>query len=320
MEISGQEHLKKELEQKARHLDLMTSLAYVATEPGDEGHLIMRCLELMARANDCVLGQYWIVNDQDQTLTCSEWYFSSAVLTEFRNASTDRKFSVGIGVPGRACSVGLPIIVQDLEGTLNFNFTRKAAASASGLKGAFAVPIKNGPFITSVCEFFSFRYVHMDGADSLFYEKLGVYLATLIKQREAAQALQQQEMLNRIVLNHAYNAFVLINPAGVILDWTERAANVFGWQRDEVLGKVIHDVIIPERYRDAHVKGLFRHMTTKEGPVLNNRVRAPALHKDGHEIPIELLIFPIEAMGIKRFGAFIVECTTENPEAAIVLP
>jgi PAS domain S-box-containing protein len=320
MDISGSNQLRIDLEQKSRHLELMTSLAYAATEPGDVGHLIRRSLELIARTNECALAQYWTVNGPDETLSCSEWYFSSAVLSEFRNASTDRKFSSGIDLPGRAFSVGLPVIVPSIDGALDFMFTRKPAADLCNLKGAFAMPVKNGPFVTAICEFFSFEPMHLNKNDNLFYERLGVYLATLIKQREAAQEFHQQEMLNRIVLNHAYNAFVLIDQAGVIVDWTERAASVFGWSREEVLGKTIHDVIIPERYRDAHVKGLFRYMTSKEGPILDKRIRAPALHRNGHELPIELLIFPIEELGLKLFGAFIIECSKESQEPAVVLP
>jgi hypothetical protein len=60
-------------------------------------------------------------------------------------------------------------------------------------------------------------------------------------------------------------------------------------------------------------------MTTKEGPVLNQRVRAPALHKSGHEIEVELLIFPIETIDLKRFGAFIVDCSKEKNEPTIKL-
>ncbi len=317
--LSQLEQLKKQLAEKACQLDLMTSLASLANEPGSIEHVVRRSLEIISRANNCVLGQFWIVRSDDNVVTCTDWYHSTFSLPDFRQASLDRRLSKGVGLGGRVWSTGLPIFIPDLNTEKGLDFTRKSVAIKSGIKSGFAFPLKNGPFITAVCEFFSFESLDTRDSQGLFYEKLGIYLATVIAQREADYALRQQESLNKIVLNHAYNAFIAINEASLITEWTSRATDLFGWDKEEVVGKPLAEIIIPERYREAHMKGLFRYMTTKEGPVLNKPIRAPALKKDGTEIPVELLIFPIEALDMKRFGAFIVDCSRPEMEATIRL-
>src|SRR5580704_19142534 len=39
----------------------------------------------------------------------------------------------------------------------------------------------------------------------------------------------------------------------------DRAVGVFGWSRDEAVGRTMADLIIPERYRKAHRNGLRRY-------------------------------------------------------------
>lgn len=313
------EQLDRELQKKNKHLDLMSQIAISATEPGSVGHLVRRSLELICRANGWVTGQFWIVKDNQNAIHCSDWYFATKALPQFRSASTDRKMSKGVGLPGRVWATALPVLIPEISAEVGLAFTRKSAATECGISSGFAFAVKNGPFVSAVCEFFNFERIELNNADFLFYEKLGVYLANLIAQREAERALGQQEALYKTILNHAYNAFIAINEASLITEWSSRATDVFGWEKDEVLGKPLAEVIIPERYRDAHMRGLFRYMTTGEGPVLTKPIAAPALHRNGTEIRVELFIFPIDGIDAKRFGAFIVDLSKPKIEPVVQL-
>ena len=46
-------------------------------------------------------------------------------------------------------------------------------------------------------------------------------------------------------------------------------------------------------------------LETGEGPVLETRIEITALHKDGHEIPVELAIAPIRRGATVEFSAFV---------------
>src|SRR6516164_3902564 len=56
----------------------------------------------------------------------------------------------------------------------------------------------------------------------------------------------------RLVLETALDAVVVMKSDGVVADWNDRAAGVFGWPRDEAGGRIMADLIIPGRYREAH--------------------------------------------------------------------
>src|SRR6516162_1608277 len=97
----------------------------------------------------------------------------------------------------------------------------------------------------------------------------------------------------RLVLETALDAVVVMNSDGVVVDWNDRAAGVFGWSRDEAVGRTMADLIIPERYRDAHRNGLQRYLETGIGSVLGTRIEVAGLRKNGKEFPVELSISPV---------------------------
>jgi PAS domain S-box-containing protein len=124
-----------------------------------------------------------------------------------------------------------------------------------------------------------------------------------------ARELARSEERIRSILDCAYNAYVAIDDQGLVIDWNHQAAVTFGYAREEALGRAIADLIIPVRYRPAHWAGLRRFLTTGEGPVLNQRLELEALHRDGHEFPVDLTIWPLRVENTWTFHAFILDAT-----------
>ncbi len=113
---------------------------------------------------------------------------------------------------------------------------------------------------------------------------------SLKDRRRAEEALRGSEERIRSIIDTASDALIGMDADGLITDWSPQAEAVFGWSRDEAIGRSVADTIVPERFRDAHVNGLRRFLVTGEGPVLGKRVELVALHHDGHEFPVELAV------------------------------
>lgn len=113
------------------------------------------------------------------------------------------------------------------------------------------------------------------------------------------------EQRTRSILESAPEAVVIMNARGLIGYWNTEAERIFGWSREEAIGRSMAETIIPPRYRDAHKHGLKKFLDTGEGPILNTRIEINALHRDGHEFPVELTIAPAKLMGAWTFSAFI---------------
>jgi PAS domain S-box-containing protein len=119
------------------------------------------------------------------------------------------------------------------------------------------------------------------------------------------QDLRQSESRTRAIIDSANDAFIAIDPAGTISDWNPQAEAIFGWTREQALGRSLAETIIPEPYREAHAEGIHRYVRTGEGPVLNTRLEMTALHIDGHLFPVELTVSPIRLGRSYMFSAFI---------------
>ena len=96
-----------------------------------------------------------------------------------------------------------------------------------------------------------------------------------------------------------------MDAGGFIIDWNRQAEGTFGWTREEAVGRVLSDTIIPPRHRESHLRGLEHFLDTGEGRVFDRRIEIEALHRDGHEVPIELTISAVQVDDAHVFQAFL---------------
>ncbi|MFQ5581892.1 MAG: PAS domain-containing protein [Mariprofundaceae bacterium] len=141
---------------------------------------------------------------------------------------------------------------------------------------------------------------------SLGFVCFGLYAQHAMNQhRQMYMRLRKQDERLKRIIDTAHDAYISIDETGVITGWNIQAEKIFGWQRPAVMGQPLEKVIIPERLREAHRRGMKRYMETNIGPWLYKPVRTTALHKDGHEFPVELVIVPLRSEGGQEFFAFL---------------
>jgi PAS domain S-box-containing protein len=125
----------------------------------------------------------------------------------------------------------------------------------------------------------------------------------------AHEQLLLSEQRVRTIIETASDAFIAIDTRGRIEEWNAQAERMLGWRREEVLGQLLADVVIPQRYREAHQTGLERYLATGQGPVLNRRIEITALDRNEREFPIELTIWPTHTATRVSFNAFLQDIT-----------
>src|SRR5690242_6591490 len=85
-------------------------------------------------------------------------------------------------------------------------------------------------------------------------------------------------------------ATVTIDAAGRVTEWDDGASGLFGYDRSQVIGVPLSELIIPVRMRAAHEHGLRRAERDGLAPLLDTRLDMPALHRDGHEFHVETVV------------------------------
>jgi len=129
-------------------------------------------------------------------------------------------------------------------------------------------------------------------------------LRALEECRQRRERMRSDDSL-RLILENALDAVATMDARGIVMAWNRQAEHVFGWAAADAVGRPLADLIIPERFRAAHWKGLARYLSGGHGPILGRRVEFSALHRDGHEFPVELTVTPIVQGEDVWFSAFI---------------
>ncbi|MFG1463225.1 EAL domain-containing protein [Xanthobacter sp. DSM 24535] len=132
-------------------------------------------------------------------------------------------------------------------------------------------------------------------------------VASLVgRSAERAQAERDiNEITLRSMVGSALDAVVTIDEAGLILEFNPAAERTFGYQRADVIGRVLSETIIPSRYAIAHQEGLKRYLAGGEPSVLGRRVELEGKRADGSVFPVELTITEIRAGKRRFFTAYL---------------
>jgi PAS domain S-box-containing protein len=133
---------------------------------------------------------------------------------------------------------------------------------------------------------------------------LVVLVRTLRERARSERRLKDSEERTRAILGATDEAFVSMDAAGLVTNWTPQAEQTFGWSSAEAVGRKLQELIIPASSRDAHEQGRRRYLATGEGRILNRRVEVTALHRDGREFPVEVVIWPVGSGPQTTFNAF----------------
>jgi diguanylate cyclase (GGDEF)-like protein/PAS domain S-box-containing protein len=125
-------------------------------------------------------------------------------------------------------------------------------------------------------------------------------------QLRVVEQLKASQQRLQVIIDTSPSAVITANELGIITGWNSKAEEIFGWSHDEAVGRTLVATIIPRRYRDAHQRGLARYIETGEGPLIGKTIELSALHRDGHEFPVEVSISATSRSGSRvDFVAFV---------------
>ena len=136
-----------------------------------------------------------------------------------------------------------------------------------------------------------------------------VHALDVTERRRAEEALRASEAQKGAVIQLALDAVIVIDEQGRILEFNPAAERIFGFTRAEVLGREMAGLIIPERDREQHRRGIKRYRETGEQAVLGQRLELAAIRADGTEFPVELTINATHLEGQAVFIGFLRDIT-----------
>jgi PAS domain S-box-containing protein len=107
-----------------------------------------------------------------------------------------------------------------------------------------------------------------------------------LRELEIARNLAEQKYY--LITSAAIDAIITITHEGKISFWNPAAEKIFGYKKEEIMGKNLHLIIAPGKYHDRYKKGFEKFKLTGKGPLIGRLIELTAIKKDGTEFPIGL--------------------------------
>lgn len=126
--------------------------------------------------------------------------------------------------------------------------------------------------------------------------------------RELQQALgivTANERRIHAIIESAQDAYIAVDLKGRITDWNTAAQRLLGWSGEEAIGRLMTELIVPERFRES-VDNARRHFNeTGNVDFLGRRLERIVVNRRGEEIPVEISIALAGTHEAYFFSAFL---------------
>jgi PAS domain S-box-containing protein len=123
--------------------------------------------------------------------------------------------------------------------------------------------------------------------------------------RAAFERVRTNEQRIHTIIESAQDPFIGMDLAGRITDWNTRAQAVFGWRRDEVVGRTVSEVLLPPPEAGTLESTLQDFLDTGNTALVNRPLERRMVDRQGREIDVEVRIGLVRTGGERFFSAFV---------------
>ncbi|MGH7555832.1 MAG: PAS domain S-box protein, partial [Longimicrobiales bacterium] len=224
---------------------------------------------------------------QDPSLTSSR----------FTEMTRGFRFKRGVGLPGRVWDSREPLWIAEVRD--DPNFPRAPIAAEVGLRGGFGFPVTVDGEVMGVMEFFSSRRLEPNLELLETMSGVGDQIGQFVSRRNAELAMRESDAKFRAFTESIADAAFAIDENSRIVYANPAVERIFGYAPHELIGQSL-TMLVPERMREAHRRGVRRYLVTGHRNIPWEGVELPGLHRSGREVPVEIS-FGTYTIGDRRF-------------------
>ncbi|MEO5376479.1 MAG: PAS domain S-box protein [Magnetococcus sp. DMHC-6] len=130
----------------------------------------------------------------------------------------------------------------------------------------------------------------------------------LSEQKTVEADLASSMEMTRAILDTAVNPIITINAQGIVRSFNPAAENLFGYIRQDVVGKNIK-MLMPEPYRSEHDGYLARYLKEGDPRVIGKGREVEGRRQDGSTFPMHLSVGAMKVAGERMFVGIIADIT-----------
>jgi PAS domain S-box-containing protein len=245
--------------------------------------------EFLGAALDLILGLPWLAVERKGCIFLSSGDGKSLRMTVQRGleegpAIACREVPLGRCLCGRAARERRILFCDHVDDRHETTFAGMPP------HGHYCVPFGTGDGLLGLLNLYVREDHRPHRNEKDFLEAVADTLALIVERKHAEESRIESEERFRITAMAAQDAVVMVDSSARIVLWNPAAERIFGYRPEEILGRSVHEVITPPRYRERAHAGFAEFQRSGTGPVIGGLVPLTALRRDGTEFPIEIAI------------------------------
>ncbi len=128
----------------------------------------------------------------------------------------------------------------------------------------------------------------------------------LLHQIMLEEKVKEEEEKFIVLSSAARDAIIIMDSKGMVTFWNQGAESIFQYSKDEIMGKDLHALIVPDYYHEDYSRVMHEFAKTGDGKFVGKTVELKGLRRDGTEFDAELSLTSIKlrnewnAVGILR--------------------
>ncbi len=143
----------------------------------------------------------------------------------------------------------------------------------------------------------------LDGnGEILYYEGT---IDDITERKRAEEAILESEERFRAIASTAKDAIIVMDSKGCVSYWNPAAELIFGYSRQEAIGRQMYKSIAQEEYFKAYLKMFAAVVKTGERRAVGRILERDAIRKDGKEFPVEISVSGVHIKGQLHFVEII---------------
>jgi len=141
----------------------------------------------------------------------------------------------------------------------------------------------------------------------------------IFEREKADEALLNSEVRMRSITDSAQDAILMMDKNGLVSYWNPAAERIFGYTKEEAIGKDLHRLIVPEHYYEAHIAAFPVFKKTGQGNAVGKTLDLEAIRKDGSEISVQLSLSSLKIKGEWNAIGILRDISDQKKTAAALL-
>jgi len=139
----------------------------------------------------------------------------------------------------------------------------------------------------------------------------------ITERKQTSDRLLESEIRTRSIVAAAIDAVVAMDSQDQVTEWNHEAEKIFGWNKSEVMGRPVGELIIPQQHRAAHGGRLDHYLASRPLTDETGRTEINLVTRSGREFTAEVAITSFKIGQEVCSSAFLRDLTEKkNAEAS----